>query len=170
MSARLPSIRSLNSTAILQETSVAVSNIQDLILSDPTSPQCEIAQDSEYDAEREKRIAFCYTSITEGGTRHCIESRIRAEFSVTQSTAKVDYDIAIQRLRDEQSDTRKELIEQLQAIRLTAIRKAMKRGQLQTVSILCKDLGAVLGECAPETIALTTPDLRIVVENQTASQ
>jgi len=139
-------------------------------LSDPTSSQCEIAQDSEYDAEREKRIAFCYTSITEGGTRHCIESRIRAEFSVTQSTAKVDYDIAIQRLRDEQSDTRKELIEQLQAIRLTAIRKAMKRGQLQTVSILCKDLGAVLGECAPETIALTTPDLRIVVENQTASQ
>ena len=139
-------------------------------MSDPTSSQCEIAQDSEYDAEREKRIAFCYTSITEGGTRHCIESRIRAEFSVTQSTAKVDYDIAIQRLRDEQSDTRKELIEQLQAIRLTAIRKAMKRGQLQTVSILCKDLGAVLGECAPETIALTTPDLRIVVENQTASQ
>ena len=139
-------------------------------MSDPTSSQCEITQDSEYDAEQEKRIAFCYTAITEGGTRHCIESRIRAEFSVTQSTAKVDYDIAIQRLRDEQSDTRKELIEQLQAIRLTAIRKAMKRGQLQTVSILCKDLGAVLGECAPETIALTTPDLRIVVENQTASQ
>jgi len=139
-------------------------------LSDPTSSQCEIAQDSEYDVEQEKRIAFCYTSITEGGTRHCIESRIRAEFSVTQSTAKIDYDIAISRLRDEQSDTRKELIEQLQAIRLTAIRKAMKRGQLQTVSQLCKDLGAVLGECAPEQLAISAPDLRIVVENQIASQ
>jgi len=139
-------------------------------LSEPNSSQCEIAQDSEYDVEQEKRIAFCYISITEGGTRHCIEQRIRAEFSVSQSTAKLDYDIAIQRLRDEQSDTRKELIEQLQAIRLTAIRKAMKRGQLQSVAILCKDLGAVLGETAPETLSLAVPTLNIVVENQTASQ
>ena len=156
--------------ATSHETSVAVSNILVVVLSEPNSSQCEIAQDSEYDVEQEKRIAFCYTSITEGGTRHCIESRIRAEFSVTQSTAKSDYDIAISRLRDEQSDTRKELIEQLQAIRLTAIRKAMKRGQLQTVAILCKDLGAVLGETAPEQLAISAPDLRIVVENQTASQ
>jgi len=124
----------------------------------------------EYDAEQEKRIAFCYTAITEGGTRHCIESRIRAEFSVPQSTAKSDYDIAIQRLCDEQSETRQQLIEQLQAIRLTAIRKAMKRGQLQSVAILCKDLGAVLGETAPEQLAISAPDLRIVVENQVASQ
>ncbi len=156
--------------AILQETSVAVSSIQDPILSDSTSSQCEMPTRIEYDAEQEKRIAFCYTSITEGGTRHCIEQRIRAEFSVSQSTAKLDYDIAIQRLRDEQSDTRQQLIEQLQAIRLTAIRKAMKRGQLQTVSILCKDLGAVLGECSVEQLSLSVPSLHIVVENQTASQ
>jgi len=124
----------------------------------------------EYDAEQERRIAFCYISITEGGTRHCIEQRIRAEFSVSQSTAKLDYDIAIQRLRDEQSETRIQLIEQLQAIRLTAIRKAMKRGQLQSVAILCKDLGAVLGETAPETLSLAVPTLNIVVENQGGSQ
>ncbi len=156
--------------AILQETSVAVSSIQDPILCDPTSSQCEMPTRIEYDAEQEKRIAFCYISITEGGTRHCIEQRIRAEFSVSQSTAKFDYDIAIQRLRDEQSETRKQLIEQLQAIRLTAIRKAMKRGQLQTVSVLCKDLGAVIGECSVEQLSLSVPTLNIVVENQTASQ
>ena len=156
--------------AILQETSVAVSSIQDPILSDSTSSQCEMPTRIEYDAEQEKRIAFCYISITEGGTRHCIEQRIRAEFSVSQSTAKLDYDIAIQRLRDEQSETRQQLIEQLQAIRLTAIRKAMKRGQLHSVAILCKDLGAVLGETAPETLSLAVPTLNIVVENQTASQ
>ena len=156
--------------AILQETSVAVSSIQDPILCDPTSSQCEMPTRIEYDAEQEKRIAFCYISITEGGTRHCIEQRIRAEFSVSQSTAKLDYDIAIQRLRDEQSETRQQLIEQLQAIRLTAIRKAMKRGQLHSVAILCKDLGAVLGETAPETLSLAVPTLNIVVENQTASQ
>ena len=156
--------------AIRHETSAAVSNIQVPILSDPTSSQCEMPTRIEYDAEQEKRIAFCYISITEGGTRHCIEQRIRAEFSVSQSTAKFDYDIAIQRLRDEQSETRKQLIEQLQAIRLTAIRKAMKRGQLQTVSVLCKDLGAVIGECSVEQLSLSVPTLNIVVENQTASQ
>ena len=139
-------------------------------MSDPTSSQCEITQDSEYDAEQEKRIAFCYTAITEGGTRLCIEQRLRTEFNVPQATAKIDYSISIARLQAEQSDTRQQLIEQLQAIRLTAIRKAMKRGQLQTVAILCKDLGAVLGETAPEQLAISAPDLRIVVENQTASQ
>jgi len=139
-------------------------------MTEPNVSQCGLNQEVDYDAEQEKRIAFCYTAITEGGTRLCIEQRLRTEFNVPQATAKIDYSISIARLQAEQSDTRKQLIEQLQAIRLTAIRKAMKRGQLQTVSILCKDLGAVLGECAPETVALTAPDLRIVVENQTGTQ
>jgi len=132
--------------------------------------QCGLDQEAAYDAEQEKRIAFCYTSITEGGTRLCIEQRLRTEFNVPQATAKTDYSISIARLQAEQSDTRIQLIEQLQAIRLTAIRKAMKRGQLQTVAILCKDLGAVLGETAPEQLSLAVPTLNIVVENQTASQ
>ena len=139
-------------------------------MTDPSPTDAELIQGQDYNAEQEKRIAYCYTAITEGGTRLCIQQRIRAEFAVSQPTAKSDYTIAIQRLRDEQSQTRKELIEQLQAIRLTAIRKAMKRGQLQTVAILCKDLGAVLGETAPEQIAISAPDLKIVVENQAASQ
>jgi len=137
---------------------------------DSNVSQCGLDQEVAYDAEQEKRIAFCYTSITEGGTRHCIEQRVRAEFSVPYATAKSDYSISIARLQAEQSDTRKQLIEQLQAIRLTAIRKAMKRGQLQSVAALCKDLGAVLGECAPETLSLAVPTLNVVVENQTASQ
>ena len=132
--------------------------------------QCGLDQEIAYDAEQEKRIAFCYTSITEGGTRHCIEQRVRTEFSVPYATAKIDYSISIARLQAEQSDTRIQLIEQLQAIRLTAIRKAMKRGQLQTVAILCKDLGAVLGETAPETLSPAVPTLNIVVENQTQTQ
>ena len=132
--------------------------------------QCGLDQEGAYDAEQEKRIAFCYTSITEGGTRLCIEQRLSAEFLVPQATAKTDYSISIARLQAEQSDTRIQLIEQLQAIRLTAIRKAMKRGQLQTVAILCKDLGAVLGETAPETLSLAVPTLNIVVENQTQTQ
>ncbi len=132
--------------------------------------QCGLDQEIAYDAEQEKRIAFCYTSITEGGTRLCIEQRLCTEFNVSQATAKIDYSISIARLQAEQSDTRIQLIEQLQAIRLTAIRKAMKRGQLQTVAILCKDLGAVLGETAPETLSLAVPTLNIVVENQTQTQ
>ena len=56
------------------------------------------------------------------------------------------------------------MLVQLQAIRLTTIRKAFKRGQLQTVAMLCKDLGAVLGETAPEQIALQVPELTVNVQ------
>ena len=153
-----------------QGTNDPLLSMPEVILSDPSPTDSELIQGEVYNAEQEKRIAYCYTAITEGGTRLCIQQRIRAEFEVSQPTAKSDYAIAIQRLRDEQSQTRKELIEQLQAIRLTAIRKAMKRGQLQTVAILCKDLGAVLGETAPEQIAISAPDLKIIVENQAESQ
>ena len=63
-------------------------------------------------------------------------------------------------LKTEQIATREDLLNQIQALRLSAVRKALAKNQLQTVSMLLKDMGAVIGEAAPETLALEAPTLR----------
>jgi len=50
-------------------------------------------------------------------------------------------------------------------MRLRAIDKAMKKGQLQTVQTLLADLGKVVGE-AEEVINIKAPELSIRVENK----
>ena len=67
-------------------------------------------------------------------------------------------------LKEEQIATREDLLNQLQALRLAGARKALAKGQLQTFSMLLKDMGAVIGEAAPETLALEAPNLTIKVE------
>ena len=67
-------------------------------------------------------------------------------------------------LKTEQIATREDLLNQIQALRLAAVRKALHKNQLQTVSMLLKDMGAVIGEAAPETLALEAPNLSIKIE------
>jgi len=57
------------------------------------------------------------------------------------------------------------MIARIQTMRLRAIDKAMKKGQLQTAAILLSDLGKVVGE-AEEVINIKAPELSIRVENK----
>ena len=43
---------------------------------------------------------------------------------------------------------------------------AVKKGQLQTAAMLLKDMGAVVGEVAPEAAAAAAPTLQITVEDK----
>ena len=86
----------------------------------------------------EERANWCYAEILNGGTRR----------------------------QTEQIATRGELLNQIQALRLSACRKAMAKGQLQTVAMLLKDMGAVIGEAAPEQQAAAAPTLNITVEDK----
>ena len=131
---------------------------------EPTPCQVEVMGGKTYDADAAERLEYTYQQICEGGTKYCIATRVRAEFGVSLETALADYDRAIERIHVEQTEARDKMLVQLQAIRLTTIRKAFKRGQLQTVAMLCKDLGAVLGETAPEQIALQVPELTVNVQ------
>jgi hypothetical protein len=67
-------------------------------------------------------------------------------------------------LKTEQQGTREELLNQIQALRLATVTKALRKGQLQTVAMLLKDMGAVIGEAAPETLSLSVPELQIRIE------
>ena len=67
-------------------------------------------------------------------------------------------------LKNEQSLTREDLLNQMQACRLSLVRRAIKKGQLMVASQTLRDMGAVIGEAAPETLAISAPDLKISIE------
>jgi len=117
----------------------------------------------------EERENWCYAEILNGGTRRQITQRLADRFGVSVRTADDDYTRAQKLLSTEQIATRGELLNQIQALRLAAVRKALSKGQLQTVAMLLKDMGAVIGEAAPEQQAAAAPQLNIVVEDKRQS-
>ena len=114
----------------------------------------------------EERAQVCYGYILEGGTRHQIAEKVSSRFNVSMRTAHDDYKRAMELLRKEQTGTREELLNQLQALRLATVQKALKRGHFQTVATLLGDMGRVIGEAAPEQLALQVPELSIQIEDK----
>ena len=112
----------------------------------------------------EERVNACYAYILEGGTRRQITEKLSSRFGTSVRTSDNDYTAAMKLLREEQIATREDLLNQIQALRLAGARKALAKGQLQTFSMLLKDMGAVIGEAAPETLAISAPDLKISIE------
>ncbi len=114
----------------------------------------------------EERANWCYAEILNGGTRRQITQKLADRFGVSVRTADDDYSRAAELLKTEQIATRGDLLNQIQALRLSACRKAMAKGQLQTVAMLLKDMGAVIGEAAPEQQAAATPVLRVEIDDK----
>ena len=113
----------------------------------------------------EERANAAYAYILTGGTRRQIATQIGERFGVSLRTAHDDYTRGLALLQQEQSETRSDLLNQIQALRLALVRKAMAKGQLQTAAMALKDMGAVIGEAAPETLAIQAPDLKITIED-----
>lgn len=116
------------------------------------------------EAKINERINVCYGYILEGGTRRQVCQRLADRFGISERTAHNDYTAAMNLVRTEQIETRENLLNQIQGLRLATVRKALSKGQYQTVAILLKDMGAVIGEVAPEVQALNAPVLNITVE------
>ena len=114
----------------------------------------------------EERANWCYAEILNGGTRRQITQKLSDRFNVSQRTADEDYSRATELLKTEQIATRGDLLNQIQALRLATVKKALGKGQLQTVAMLLKDMGAVIGEAAPEQLAAAAPTLQITVEDK----
>ena len=111
-----------------------------------------------------ERAQTCYAYILEGGTRVQIATRLAEKYNVSLRTAHEDYKRAMEMLKKEQQGTREELLNQIQALRLATVTKALRKGQLQTVAMLLADMGKVIGEAAPEQLAISAPDLKINIE------
>ena len=112
------------------------------------------------------RVNATYAEILNGGTRRQITDRIVQRFGVSVRTADSDYSKAIILLKEEQQATREDLLNQIQALSLAGARKALAKGQLQTFSMLLKDMGAVIGEAEPLSGAEDAVKLNIQIEDK----
>ena len=114
----------------------------------------------------DERVNAAYSYILDGGTRRQIAEKLATRFNTSVRTAHDDYAKAMILLREEQSATRQDLLNQIQALRLATVTKALRKGQLQTVAMLLKDMGAVIGEAAPEQLAQAAPQLNITIDDK----
>ena len=118
------------------------------------------------DAQVSERVNATYAYILEGGTRRQITDRVVQRFGVSVRTADSDYSKAMILLKEEQIATREDLLNQIQALRLAGAKKALAKGQLQTFSMLLKDMGAVIGEAEPLSGAEEAVKLNIQIEDK----
>ena len=117
-------------------------------------------------ARIEERVNAAYAYILEGGTRRQVAERVASRFNCSVRTAHDDYSKAMVLLREEQSATREDLLNQIQALRLATVTKALRKGQLQTVAMLLKDMGAVINEAGVEQQAAAAPMLNITIDDK----
>ena len=84
--------------------------------------------------------------------------------SVSQKTAWNDWKVVNEWNASDFEEERKTMLSRLQAMRMRAIEKAIRKGQLSSAAMMMDALGRVIGEAAPETLALEAPNLTIKVE------
>jgi hypothetical protein len=113
----------------------------------------------------EERANACYAYILEGGTKRQICQRLVDRFGVSLRTSFDDYGRAMTLLREEQSETRGDILNQLQALRLAVAKKAIQKGQLQAATILLQQIGMANGE-GTEFTASEEVKLNISIEPQ----
>lgn len=114
----------------------------------------------------DERMNYAYATMLDGGTRRQVLQKVMDRFGVSEVTASRDYSSAMELLKTEQIETRDNLLNQIQALRLATVQKALRKGQLQTVAMLLKDMGAVINEAGVEQQAAAAPSLSIVVEDK----
>ena len=84
--------------------------------------------------------------------------------SVSEKTAWNDWKVVQQWNSSDFAQERETLLSRLQNMRMRAIEKAIRKGQLSSAAMMMDALGRVIGEAAPETLALEAPNLTIKVE------
>jgi len=86
--------------------------------------------------------------------------------SIAEATAWRDWEVVSQWNEEDWTKDREKIVSRLQAMRMRAIDAAIRKGQIGSAQLLMRDLGAVVGEVAPEAQAAAAPQLSIVVEDK----
>lgn len=85
---------------------------------------------------------------------------------IAEATAWRDWETVSQWNEQDWSKDREKIVSRLQAMRMRAIDAAIRKGQIGSAQLLMRDLGAVVGEVAPEAQAAAAPTLSITVEDK----
>ena len=112
-----------------------------------------------------KRQQQLYRSQTEGLPARALVIAHAKLHGITERHAWNDWDQVKQWNDEDWSKDRENMVARIQSMRLRAIEKAMRKGQLQTVQTLLADLGKVVGE-AEEVINIKAPELSINIEKK----
>jgi hypothetical protein len=112
-----------------------------------------------------KRQQQLYRSQTEGLPALALVIAHAKTHGITERHAWNDWDQVKQWNDEDWSKDRENMVARIQSMRLRAIEKAMRKGQLQTVQTLLADLGKVVGE-AEEVINIKAPELSINIEKK----
>ena len=86
--------------------------------------------------------------------------------SIAEATAWRDWEEVKQWNEEDWKKDRESVVSRLQGMRLRAIEVAIRKGQIGSAQLLMRDLGAVVGEVAPEAQAAAAPTLQITVEDK----
>jgi len=85
---------------------------------------------------------------------------------IAEATAWRDWETVSLWNEQDWSKDRERIVSRLQAMRMRAIDAAIRKGQIGSAQLLMRDLGAVVGEVAPEAQAAAAPTLQITVEDK----
>lgn len=113
--------------------------------------------------ERRKRLYR--RQLTGLPTRQLVLDHADRE-GIGEITAWRDWDAVKQWNEQDWQKDRESIVSRLQAMRMRAIDAAIRKGQIGSAQLLMRDLGAVVGEVAPEAQAAAAPQLSIVVEDK----
>ena len=113
--------------------------------------------------ERRKRLYR--RQLTGLPTRQLVLDHADRE-GIGEITAWRDWDAVKQWNEQDWQKDRESIVSRLQAMRMRAIDAAIRKGQIGSAQLLMRDLGAVVGEVAPEAAAAAAPTLQITVEDK----
>jgi hypothetical protein len=117
-------------------------------------------------AQMEERVTAAYNMMLTGGSRRTNAAALASRFGVSIRQADTYISQAQELLRTDFQGQKEQVLNQVNALRLTAIRQGMKRGNYQVVAHLLDSLARSMGEGSQEQAAAAAPQLTITVEDK----
>jgi hypothetical protein len=117
-------------------------------------------------AEMEERVNTAYMMMLSGGTRRENAAQLAAKYGVSYRQAENYIHDAQQLMKADYAGKREELLNQVNNMRMHAVRKALKRGNYQVVAHLLDSIARGAGEGSVEQAATQTPTLNITIDDK----
>jgi hypothetical protein len=139
--------------------------VEDSTGQDVTKPQRPYGKRNPDAVIEERRKRLYKRQLTGLPVRQLVLDHADRE-GIGEVTAWRDWDAVKQWNEEDWSKDRDSIVSRLQAMRMRAIDAAIRKGQIGSAQLLMRDLGAVVGEVAPEAQAAAAPVLRVEIDTK----
>ena len=139
--------------------------VEDSTGQDVTKPQRPYGKRNPDAVIEERRKRLYKRQLTGLPVRQLVLDHADRE-GIGEVTAWRDWDAVKQWNEEDWSKDRDSIVSRLQAMRMRAIDAAIRKGQIGSAQLLMRDLGAVVGEIAPEAQAAAAPVLRVEIDDK----